>query len=148
MADTSQRVKDVEALLNELLPFAERMLTEHQEFLPFGGRTALSGEIILEGAQNEDEMPLSADLIAILHNKHREQAVSREIRACAVVYDIRTIPPGRSEKQDAICVAVEHATGYCASIIYPYAFTPAGELAIATGYAVEGKVSVFPRANA
>lgn len=148
MADTTQQVKDIEALLNSLLPFAEQMLTEHQEFLPFGGRTALDGEIILEGAKNEHEMPLSADLIAILHDKHRELAAGREIRACAVVYDIRVTPPGCSEKQDAICAVVDHATGYSASIIYPYTFTLTGELTVEESYAIEGMASVFPRANA
>jgi len=148
MADATQRVRDLDALLDSLLPFAEKMLAVHQEFLPFGGRVELDGEIVWEGAQNEDEMPLSADLIAILHDKHRELALDRQIRACAVVYDIRVIPPGRSEKQDAICAAVDHAVGYSASIIYPYAFTLAGELAIEHGYQVEGRTSIFPRANA
>ncbi len=148
MADTTQQVKDIEALLNSLLPFAEKMLTENQEFFPFGGRTELDGEVVWEGAQNENELPLSADLIAILDDKHRELAAGRQIRACIVLYDIRVTPPGRSEKQDAICAAVDHATGYSARIIYPYAFAPNGEIAVEPGYAVEGMASIFPRANA
>ena len=75
MADTNQQIKDIEALVSSLLSFAEKMLTEHREFLPFGGRTEPDGEIVWEGAQNENEMPLSADLIAILDDKHRDLAV-------------------------------------------------------------------------
>ncbi len=37
MADSTQQIEDIEALLGDLLPFAKQMLLEHQELLPFGG---------------------------------------------------------------------------------------------------------------
>ena len=148
MADSTQQTDDIEALLGDFLPFAERMLLEHQEFLPFGGYTKMSGEIVWEGAQNGEEMPLSIDLINILNDKHRELAEAREIRACAIFYDIRIVPPNRQEKQDAICACVDHSSGYTASIIYPYTLSPAGELAVDPRYVIPGTASIFPRANA
>ena len=148
MDQDSQHVDDIEGLLADLLPFAERMLGEHQEFLPFGGRTALDGEIIWEGADNGEDMPPSADLIALLHDEHQMLAARRELRACAVLYDIRVLPPGRSTKQDAICAALDHVSGYSASRIFPYRFTASGELVVESPFEIPSTAPVFPRANA
>ena len=148
MDQVFQHIDDVEALLADLLPFAERMLSEHQEFLPFGGRIALDGEIIWEGADNGKDMPPSAELIALLHDEHRLLSTRRELRACAVLYDIRVLPPGRSTKQDAICATVDHVSGYSANRIYPYSFTAAGELAVEPFFEMTSTAPVFPRANA
>ncbi|WP_457095885.1 hypothetical protein [Lysobacter sp. P5_B9] len=142
------QTEDIETLLNDLVPFAEKMLREHREFLPFGGHIKPSGEMVLDGAYNGDGLPLSQDLIDILHGSFKEKAEKHELRACAVVYDIRTIPPGRSKKQDAICVAVDHLSGYSAHIIYPYKFTLLGKLSVEEGYAVHGDAAVFSPANA
>ncbi len=108
----------------------------------------MSGEIVWHGAQNGEEMPLSVDLINILYDKHKELSEAREIRACAIFYDIRVIPPNRQKKQDAICACVDHSSGYSASIVYPYTLSPGGELAVEDGYDIPSTAPVFPRANA
>jgi hypothetical protein len=61
---------DVEALMNDLLPFAEKMLREHKEFLPFGGHMKLDGTIVWEGAHDGREHPPSQDLIDLLLETH------------------------------------------------------------------------------
>jgi len=45
------RHPDLDALLNNLLPFAERMLREHGEFYPFGGSITPDGRHISIGAK-------------------------------------------------------------------------------------------------
>jgi len=148
MAETPSEVEDVEALLNDLLPFAHKMLVKNREFLPFGGYTKPDGTIVWEGAYDGDDLPLSQNLIDILHDSHRSLAARHEVKVCAVVYDIRTIPRGKSKKQDAICVAVDHLSGYSVHYIYPYKFNWLGKLIVEDDYAVEGDMAVFPRANA
>jgi len=139
--------EDVVALLDDLLPFAHKMLRKHREFLPFGGYTKVDGTIVWEGAYDGEERPLSQDLIDMLHESHRQKAACDEIRACAVVYDIRTIPRGRSKKQDAICVDVDHVSGYSVHYIYPYKFSLFGNLVIEDDYAVQGAAGVFPQVS-
>lgn len=140
-----QQMKDVESLILDLRPFAEKMLKQHREFLPFGGYIKSDGEIVWEGAYDGDEMPLSQSLIDILHDSHRAKAANREIIACAVVYDIRTIPPKKTSKQDAICIAVDHVDGYSGYVIYPYKFSLLGKLIIEEAFATQGNASIFPR---
>ncbi|GAB3092413.1 hypothetical protein [Lysobacter terrae] len=144
MAETIQQTEDIEALLNDLVPFAEKMLREHREFLPFGGQITTDGKIVWEGAYDGEDQPLSQDLIDILNDTHRRLASERDVRACAVVYDIRTIPPGYSKKQDAICVSLDHVEGYSGHIVYPYKFTLLGKLVVDEAYAVRGDASIFP----
>ncbi|MFI5456577.1 MAG: hypothetical protein ACHRXM_14105 [Isosphaerales bacterium] len=50
----------------------------------------------------------------------RQQAAAGEIRAVGICHDVRTIPPGQTEKTDAICLGLEHQTGQCISVFLPY----------------------------
>ena len=111
---------DLDQLLNALLPFAQQMLAKHGEFYPFGSSMTTAGEIVAHGAYDGDEQPPSQQLIDILTQAFRQQAVSSQIRAAAICYDIRTIPPGQSEKTVAICVSAEHQNGEAADVCLPY----------------------------
>jgi hypothetical protein len=111
---------DLDQLLNALLPFAQQMLAKHGEFFPFGSSMTTAGEVVPHGAYDGDEQPPSQQLIDLLTQAFRQQAASGQIRAAAICYDIRTIPPGQSEKTDAICVSVEHQNGEAADVCLPY----------------------------
>jgi hypothetical protein len=148
MVESSQNLDDIDDLLNDLLPFAEKMLRKAREFLPFGAITKPDGQIVWEGAYDGDDLPLSQDLIDILNESHKRMADGHELRACAVVYDIRTTPPGKSKKQDAICVSVDHINGYSAQLIHPYKFSLLGRLVVEDGYAIRGESAIFSRTNA
>jgi hypothetical protein len=139
---------DAELLMNDLLPFAQRMLRDHKEFLPFGGSMKPDGTIVWEGAYDGREQPPSEDLIELLRDSHSQHAQSKSIRACATLYDIRTIPPGRSEKQDAIACAIDHESGYSVVVIFPYHFDSAGELRVEDPFAITGDGVVFGRLGA
>jgi hypothetical protein len=142
--DTAAGKADGEAFLDALLPFAEQMLREHREFFPFGGSMKPDGEIVHESSHTGSEHPPSQELIDLLRQAHQKAAAERQIRACAIVYDIRTVPPGRSQKQDAIALAVDHCGGYSAVVIFPYSFGADGELAIEAPFAVQGERAIFP----
>jgi hypothetical protein len=136
---------DGEKLLDTLMPFAEQMLQKHREFFPFGGRMASDGTITHEGAYNGTEQPPSQELIDLLRQAHQRDARAKSLRACATIYDIRTVPPGRTEKQDAIAAAIDHVSGYSAVVIFPYAFGPDKKLQIEAPFAVEGAYEIFGR---
>jgi hypothetical protein len=135
--------EELHRLVDDLLPFAEKMLRKHKEFLPFGGYMKPDGEIVWEGAYNGDELPLSQDLIDILHDSHRAMAEQHLIKACAVLYDIRTIPLGKSKKQDAICAAADSRDGRSVRFVFPYRFSLLGKLIVEDGYTLQDGVGIF-----
>ena len=136
---------DVGALLDALVPFAEKMLRRHRAFYPFGGHINGCGELVLDGAHDDHDRPDVRELIDVLLHAFRTRAANHELRACAIVHDVRVTPPGGAEKRDAICISVDHVSGYSAHIIYPYAFDATGELAIEDAYAIRGDAAVFPK---
>jgi hypothetical protein len=143
MVETSPLAEELHRLIDDLLPFAEKMLRENREFLPFGGHVKADGEIVWEGACNGDELPLSQDLIDLLHESHRNMANQHLIKACAVVYDIRTIPLGKSKKQDAICADADSRDGRSVRFVFPYRFNLFGKLVVEQGYTVPEGVGIF-----
>jgi len=136
---------DAEKLLDSLMPFAKQMLQNHHEFFPFGGHMASDGTVGQEGAYNGQEQPPSQELISILKQAHQRDARDKKIRACATIYDIRTIPPGRTQKQDAIAAAVDHVSGYSVVVIFPYTFDAQKNLQVEPPFAMEGAHEIFPR---
>jgi hypothetical protein len=111
---------DLDQLLNTLIPFAQQMLSKHGEFFPFGSVMTADGKLEEHAAYDGDERPPSQQLIDLLKRGFRQQAATGQIRAAAVCYDVRTIPPGESEKTDAICVVAEHQNGEGANVYLPY----------------------------
>jgi hypothetical protein len=111
---------DLDELLNAMLPFAQQMLSKHGEFYPFGSAMTAEGKIEMHAAYDGDEQPPTQQLIDLLTQAFREEASSGKIRAAAICCDVRTIPPGQSEKTDAICVSAEHQNGEAADVYLPY----------------------------
>jgi len=136
--------QDAQTLVDEFMPFAQKMLTEYQEFLPFGGHMKLGGEIVHEGATTGEEHSESQDLIDILRSAHRKQAEENSIVAACVVYDIRIVPPNQTEKQDAIAFEIDHWENYSGVVVFPYQLTDDGAPVTEAPFAVRGKSAIFP----
>lgn len=111
---------DLDELLNALIPFAQQMLAKHGEFFPFGAAMSADGTVESQAAYTGNEQPPSQQLIDMLAQGFREDANSGRIRAAAICYDVRTIPPGQTKKTDAICVSAEHQNGEAANVFLPY----------------------------
>ena len=81
----------------------------------------------------------------MLEKGFRDGAKRRLYKATAIVVDVRTIPPGKKDKQDAIEVRLDHVSGYSVKVLFPYAFSSKGDLSVAPPFAVLGEGRIFGR---
>lgn len=131
-----------EQLMNSALPFAEKMLTEHGEFYPYGETMRADGTIVSVAGYDGRERPPSQPIIDLLRQVFHSEAAKGTIIASALVYDVRTVPPGGSEKTDAIAVELDHRDNYSVVVYFPYSVA-GGKLQIASPFATKGVGHVF-----
>jgi len=113
---------DLDELLDAILGMAEMLLKKQGTFLPIGAIMLPDGEIRHVGAQIEgEEYPGAQPLMEVLTEMFRKEASAGRLRAAAMSYDVLTIPPGKSQKQDAICCSLEHWLGEAVDVFKPYA---------------------------
>ncbi len=63
--------------------------------------------------------------------------------ACAIVYDIRIVPPGQTQKSDAVEVNLDHRDGLSLIVIYPYNLGSDKKVQLAPPFATKGKSEIF-----
>ena len=134
---------ELEKLLEAALPFAEQMLTKHSEFYPYGATMDPTGKISLVGGYTGDEHPKSTEVIDLLKATYRRDGETGKIMACALVYGIKTVPPGQSQKTDAIAVDLDHCDGVSVVMVYPYKVGPDMKVQLASPFAMKGKGDIF-----
>src|SRR5688572_19355729 len=123
------------------------MLAQHGEFHPYGGYMKADGSIVHVGAMDPNsDMPRAVDLLDILRTEYRARARTGDIRAAALVSDVRVVPPNHTDKTDAILVTLEHADSYCADVFLPYHLEANGEIVFGELFAHQGQPSVFATA--
>jgi len=145
MAQTPSTAKsDCNELLNAAIPLAEQLLEMHGEFYPYGAAMKPDGEIVSVAADNGEEHPHSAPLIAGLKGALHNEASKGAYKATAIVYDVRVIPPGATEKTDAIAVALDHQDHYSVVVYFPYHLQDS-KLTLGSAFANAGEASIFPR---
>lgn len=135
--------EECEALMNALTPFAQQMLAKHHEFYPFGGTMSVDGKIAQTASSTGEEHPASQPLIDLLEKEFRDGAKRHLYKATAIVVDVRTIPPGKKEKRDAVEVRLDHVSGYSVKVVFPYVFSSKGDLEFAPPFAVRGDEKIF-----
>jgi hypothetical protein len=112
---------DLNQLLNALLTMAEMLLTKQGEFYPIGAIMLSDGEIRHVGAKIEgNDHPPSQSLIDLLTETFQKEATEGKLRAAGIGYDVLTVPPGKHQKQDAICFSLEHCFGEAVDVFRPY----------------------------
>lgn len=105
---------DLDALLNEALPFAKQMLSKRGEFFPYAVAMRRNGQVAMIAGYTGSEKPPSSEVLDILYQGLR--AAAEENRGVAVVADVRL----RGEATDAIQVDVEHRDGVALKVFLPY----------------------------
>jgi|KBSMisStandDraft_5_1062788.scaffolds.fasta_scaffold1231543_1 hypothetical protein len=111
---------DLQALFDSLLQFTKKFLSEHGGFNPWAATMSSTGEIQWVGADNGEEFPDAQALIDLLTETFQRQSRSGVLRAIGICYDSRVIPPGESDKSDAICCSLEHISGEALDVFVPY----------------------------
>ena len=112
--------QDVEALMNEWIVFAKRLLAEHGEFHPYGAAMKFDGEIVSIAGYTGEEIPPSQELIELLTSGFQQAAAKGKYKATALFYDVRIMLPNSTEKTDAIAVALDHSDAYSVIVFHPY----------------------------
>jgi hypothetical protein len=138
---------DLDALMNDLLPLAERLLDEHEEFYPFGASIASDGKHISVGAKGESDHPKSKELIDMMAESFRCQASGGQIRAAGICFDVRVVPPGQVDKTDAIQLALERE-GEAVDVFIPYAQLPDGKFTYGDMFASKRTAEFFVKSHA
>jgi len=136
--------QECEQLMNDLVPFAKRMLLENSEFYPFGGFIKVDGSIVHAGGNIEGtEHPASADVITVLNQNMKAMADAGTCRATAIVFDVRIKAPGASEATDAIQVNLDHKDNYSVQVFFPYSASTDGGYQYGAVFAQRGDGVVF-----
>ena len=65
--------------------------------------------------------------------------------ACALAYDVRCIPPGQTEKSDAVAVDLNHRDGMSIRMIYSYRIGADKKVVWGQLFANKGVDDIFPR---
>jgi hypothetical protein len=140
---------DLDELLTLLFEFAQLMLRQSGEFYPFAAAVKRDGQIQSIGGNTGDEHPLSQDLIVFLAESLKREAAEGKIRASGICTDVRIVPPGGTEKSDAICALLEHEDGEAVEVFMPYRKTRSGNIKYSNIFATAVNADVFsePLAN-
>lgn len=138
----SEAKEDTEVLLNDLVPFAEKLLVKCGEFYPVGAVLDIGGGIIHKASYTGEEHSKSQELIDLLRKGMRIDAKSGAIKAAAIAYDVRLGDGNPSGMSDAIAVALDHKDGYSVIVGVPYRLRD-GDLEIGELFALPGSNEIF-----
>jgi hypothetical protein len=147
---SSMAHSDLNELLDALLKMAHTLLTKNGEFYPIGAVIYSDGELRhIAAALEDNDHPPSQTLIQLLTDSFRESVAKGQLRAAGICFDGLTFPPGKDQKQDAICCRLEHYSGEAVNVFQPYIKTIDGVLRYEDIFATERTVEFFsqlPRA--
>ena len=136
---------EIQELLNFLLPYAERMLTQHGEFYPYAASLDGDGELSAVGVDVDDDNPDVGELLIALHEGLRERAAEGSIRASGIAADVTLTDPDSGETTDAVQVELDHADADAVDIFVPYETEGEG-IKFGELVAAEGREPVFAHA--
>lgn len=133
--------EESQELMDAVLPLAEKLLSEHGEFFPYGGAMTPEGKIVSVAAYDGDEHPRSSQVIDMIHMAFRTAARNNEYKATALVYDVR-VQLADGEHSDALAIELDHESGYSIVVLLPYTLEN-GQLQYGEISAQEGEGNVF-----
>ena len=121
------------------------MLRQHGDFYPFGATIGQDGTIaLIQTPLGEDEeIPDSRELVHMLYQGLRDQALRGEIRGGAVCTNVSMRPEGSDEETDAVRVSLDHAQHEPLDVFQPYAIEPNKDVLYGEVLAVVADPRVF-----
>lgn len=136
----------VEVLMNDLVDFAEKMLSSHGEFHPFGGYLSKGEEVVHVGVSSDMSWSNDQERADALVSSFRSMAQQKSPIALGIVTNVSFASDGGSS--DAIRVFLEHVSGYCADVFFHYVRSGDGIVSITDVTAQQGTPHLFPDATA
>ena len=118
MIEPTAERRDMDALLDQLLAFARDMLRKQGAVYPFGAVTRSDGRMRLV-ASSGGATDSNDELMTMVVDGMRQQALTGEIRAAGVCYEVH-VPTDDGSLADAIAVSLEDDTGENALVFMPY----------------------------
>ena len=119
---------ELSEIANFLFDAAETFLKRQDSFLPVGAVMTNEGEVITVAAAPAGPDLTTADVVLPrLHEALRANVRQREIKAVAVVEDVKITPPGQRQTR-AIKVLIEHKRGLSVAFYLPFKRHRSGKL--------------------
>jgi len=131
---------DVRKLMNYGVALARQILDDHPAFHPFAfvmDPDGKIGQVALSEGRDHEGAVLLASLGEILHTR----AAEGRYRAVAIMADVRIAHDGK--ETDAIQAGLEHATGYCLNVYFPYKRSEEGALTLEEALSAAREGTVF-----
>jgi len=120
------------------------MLRARGQLVPFGYVRAPDGSTRPVVASDLDDGQESRVVVELLTLGLRKGAESGDYTAAAIFVDVRITPPGSSTETAAVLVGIEHRSGYCADVVFPYQRTDDGEIRFGESFGGRREGSLFP----
>jgi hypothetical protein len=109
---------DYKQLKEFLVPFAQQMLKQRDEFYPFGAAVEQNGQLVAVGVYEGTEHPNYTDVANMLLSAWASQAAPEQ-RSFGICVDVR-FPISPNEKSDALKVMLRSRTDQPRDVIVPY----------------------------
>ena len=137
--------EDFNQLLNALIPFAQKMLTQYGQFAPFAGGVGDSGEVELLGGYPQ-ESATAQQIHDALFVGLQQAAREGKYRATGLCADVRVRRGPDDPGSEAISVSLEHSDGTAVDVYLPYQRPSAGgfEYGELFGTAAEARIFAPP----
>jgi hypothetical protein len=117
---TGSDKEQAELLMNDLLAFAEKMLSMHGEFHPFAGYMSDQGKITQMGVNMGNQFSASERArTAVLEESLRKLTHAQMPLVVGLVTNM-LMQDEVYGTHDAIKIAIEHRSGYCADVFFWY----------------------------
>lgn len=136
------RKRELEGLLNALIPHAERMLVEFGEFFPFAGVILEDGGLQSVANPAPDPSDSTQAWRQKLLAQLREGAMTGRYRAVGLVLNVEVDVPGAGPTR-ALRVALEHESGVGYDVCIPYLLEASGTVELGTAMAAQSGCQVF-----
>lgn len=132
--------RQLDDILEALLPFAHGLLDKHGEFFPFGAAMGRDGKVSMVAGDTGTEHPPSDEVMELIREAMRRDR--DKYVAVGLCYDVRVRTSADAPPTDAICVSLEHRDGMAVDVVEPYA-KRGGKVAYGSLAAQQGRRVVF-----
>lgn len=138
--------RETEILLNELYPFAEKMLDAYLEFHPFGGYIDSSGDMVHVSNDELNKSETGREELKRMIAGLKTIVDKGKVRVCGFAVNV-VLPDGteKGKTTSAIRIFLEHQEGYCADVFYCYLITENSKISVFKNYAQRGTPIFFKK---